>query len=142
MAHPWLWAGLFALILGAIAVDLGVHRHRRHPSTLRGAIAWSLLWIALSLAYGGLVWWRRGGDAATTFYTAWLLEKSLSFDNLMVFLLALAATVGILGATAAASLLRRPRTATAPTPPSPARRAAPDARACAPASPAEAEGRS
>ncbi len=87
MTHPWLWGGLFALVLGAIALDLGVHRHQRRPLTLRAATGWSLLWISLSLAYGALVWWRRGGDAATQFYTAWLLEKSLSFDNLMVFLL-------------------------------------------------------
>jgi tellurite resistance protein TerC len=87
MAHPWLWGGLFALVLGAIALDLGVHRHQRRPLTLRAAVGWSLLWITLSLGYGALVWWRRGSDAGTQFYTAWLLEKSLSFDNLMVFLL-------------------------------------------------------
>jgi tellurite resistance protein TerC len=87
MAHPWLWGGLFALVLGAIAVDLGVHRHQRRPLSLRAATGWSILWIALSLGFGALVWWRRGGVAATQFYTAWLLEKSLSFDNLMVFLL-------------------------------------------------------
>ena len=87
MTHPWLWAGLFALVLGAIALDLGVHRHQHRPLSLRAAIGWSLLWIGLSIGYGGLVWWRRGHDAASEFYTAWLLEKSLSFDNLMVFLL-------------------------------------------------------
>jgi tellurite resistance protein TerC len=87
MAHLWLWGGLFALVLGAIALDLGVHRHQRRPLSLRAAVGWSLSWIALSLGYGALVWWHRGGDAATQFYTAWLLEKSLSFDNLMVFLL-------------------------------------------------------
>jgi tellurite resistance protein TerC len=87
MAHPWLWGGLFALVLGAIALDLGVHRHQRRPLTLRAAVAWSLLWIALSLGYGGIVWWQRGSVAGTQFFTAWLLEKSLSFDNLMVFLL-------------------------------------------------------
>ena len=87
MTHPWLWVGLLALVLGAIGLDLGVHRHQQRPLSLRAAIGWSLLWISLSIAFGALVWWRRGGDAATRFYTAWLLEKSLSFDNLMVFLL-------------------------------------------------------
>jgi tellurite resistance protein TerC len=87
MAHLWLWAGLFVLVIGAVALDLGVHRHQERPLTLRAAIGWSLLWIALSLGFGVLVWWRRGADAGTQFYTAWLLEKSLSFDNLMVFLL-------------------------------------------------------
>ena len=87
MAHLWLWGGLFALILGAITVDLGVHRHQHRPLSMRAAIAWSVAWIALSVGYGALVWWRRGSTAGTEFYTAWLLEKSLSFDNLMVFLL-------------------------------------------------------
>ncbi|MDB4970619.1 MAG: Integral rane protein TerC [Myxococcales bacterium] len=86
MAHPWLWTGLFALVLGAIALDLGVHRHQHKPLTLEAAIGWSFLWIALSVAFGCLVWWRRGGGAATQFFTAYLLEKSLSFDNLLVFL--------------------------------------------------------
>jgi tellurite resistance protein TerC len=86
MAHPWLWTGLFAVVLGAIALDLGVHRHQHKPLTLKAAIGWSLLWIGLSIGFGCLLWWRRGGDAATQFFTAWLLEKSLSFDNLMVFL--------------------------------------------------------
>jgi len=87
MRHAWLWAGLFAVVLGALALDLGVHRHQRRPPSLGAAIGWSLLWISLSVAFGGLVWWRRGGEAATQFYTAWLLEKSLSFDNLLLFLL-------------------------------------------------------
>ena len=79
--------GLVVLVGGAVALDLGVHRHQDRPLTLRAAVGWSLLWIGLSLAFGGLVWWRRGAEAGTQFYTAWLLEKSLSFDNLMVFLL-------------------------------------------------------
>ncbi|HEY2746149.1 MAG TPA: TerC/Alx family metal homeostasis membrane protein [Polyangia bacterium] len=87
MAHLWLWAGLVVVVVGAVALDLGVHRHQRRPLTLRAAVGWSLLWITLSLGYGALVWWRRGHVAGTEFYTAWLLEKSLSFDNLMVFLL-------------------------------------------------------
>src|SRR6184192_584789 len=87
MTHAWLWGGLIALVVGAVALDLGVHRHQRRPLTLGAAAGWSLLWIALSLGFGVLVWWRRGADAGTQFYTAWLLEKSLSFDNLMVFLL-------------------------------------------------------
>ena len=87
MAHPWLWGGLLLLVGGAVALDLGVHRHDKRPLTLRASLGWSLLWIAVSLSFGALVWWRRGAEAGTQFYTAWLLEKSLSFDNLMVFLL-------------------------------------------------------
>jgi tellurite resistance protein TerC len=87
MANVWLWAGLFVVLLGAVALDLGVHRHQHRPLGLRSAIGWSLLWIGLSVGYGLLVWWRRGTNPAIDFYTAWLVEKSLSFDNLVVFLL-------------------------------------------------------
>ena len=79
--------GPFVLVLGAVALDLGVHRHQHRAPTLKAAVGWTLMWIGLSLGYGGLVWWQRGTTAASQFYTAWLLEKSLSFDNLMVFLL-------------------------------------------------------
>lgn len=62
-------------------------RHERRALSLGAAVGWSLAWIAASLACGAILWAWRGGTAATRFYTAWLLEKSLSFDNLMVFLL-------------------------------------------------------
>jgi tellurite resistance protein TerC len=62
-------------------------RHRRQALSLRTAVGRSLGWIAVSLGFGLLVWAWRGSDAATRFFTAWLLEKSLSFDNLLVFLL-------------------------------------------------------
>src|SRR2546421_211290 len=52
MTHAWLWGGLIALVVGAVALDLGVHRHQRRPLTLRAAAGWSLLWIALSLGSG------------------------------------------------------------------------------------------
>jgi tellurite resistance protein TerC len=87
MGHVWLWVGLFVVIAGAVALDLGVHRHQHRPLSLKSAIGWSLLWVTLSLLYGGFVWWQRGGAQAVDFYTAWLVEKSLSFDNLVVFLL-------------------------------------------------------
>jgi tellurite resistance protein TerC len=87
MAHLWLWAGLLVVIVFAVGLDLGVHRNQHRALPLRSAIGWSLLWIGLSLGYGVLVWWRRGTDHAVDFYTAYLVEKSLSFDNLVVFLL-------------------------------------------------------
>lgn len=87
MGTASLWALLGALVLGALALDLGVHRRQHAPLTLRSAALWSLGWMALAVVYGALVWWQRGAAAGQTFYTAWLLEKSLSFDNLMVFLL-------------------------------------------------------
>src|SRR5690348_11687189 len=67
MSHIWLWISLFVLLVTAIAVDLGVHRHQHRPLTLRAACGWSVAWIALAVGYGALVWWRRGGDRAAEF---------------------------------------------------------------------------
>lgn len=81
------WAGFLALVLVLILVDLGVSGRRHAPLGVRAALIWSSVWIALATAFGGVVWWMRGAEGAVQYYTAWLLEKSLSVDNLFVFLL-------------------------------------------------------
>src|SRR5207244_6015444 len=53
----------------------------------REAIGWSLFWIALSLAFGSWLWARYGGEQGLEFFAGYLLEKSLSVDNLFVFVL-------------------------------------------------------
>jgi len=90
MLHPWTWAGFVLLIAAMIAVDLGVS-HRRHTALgMRPALAWSGLWVAISVAFGFFVWATRGGAAAAQFFTGYVLEKSLSVDNLFVILLVFA----------------------------------------------------
>jgi tellurite resistance protein TerC len=85
--HPdWLWAA-FGLGLGVLlVVDLLAHRGGREISR-RAAIAWSVVWIAAGLAFGGVVWAVLGARAGGEYYAAWLIEKTLSVDNLFVFLL-------------------------------------------------------
>jgi TerC family integral membrane protein len=74
-------------VLGLLALDLGVFHRRAHRISFREALGWSVFWIALSLAFGyGLYRWR-GPDAGLEFLTAYVLEKSLSLDNLFVFAL-------------------------------------------------------
>jgi tellurite resistance protein TerC len=83
---PWTWT-LFALVLfGFLAIDLYAHRGERHDSR-RSAIAWSVVWIAVGLGFGGYVWWHFGGKPALDYLGAYLIEKSLSVDNLFVFLI-------------------------------------------------------
>jgi tellurite resistance protein TerC len=95
---PWLWALFGALVLGMLALDLGLDRRRRRGArdgragsprtfTLRTAAAWSGAWIALGLGFGLLVLALHGPTPALTYLTAYLLEKSLSVDNLFVFVL-------------------------------------------------------
>ncbi|HVG57218.1 MAG TPA: TerC/Alx family metal homeostasis membrane protein [Hyalangium sp.] len=80
------WLAFIALVLGLLVVDLLVHRKKIGESK-RSAIAWSLGWIALGLGFSLFVWKTYGSRAAHEYLGAWLIEKSLSVDNLFVFLL-------------------------------------------------------
>jgi len=79
------WIAFSALVLGLLVVDLLVHR-KRHGESKRSAIAWSIGWIALGLGFSVFVWKAYGTRAAHEYLGAWLIEKSLSLDNLFVFL--------------------------------------------------------
>jgi tellurite resistance protein TerC len=81
----WAWLLFAAIVFVSLAVDLWVHRGGRSLSRRR-AIAWSVGWIALSLCFaiGIAVWF--GKDAAIEFITAYAIEKSLSLDNLFLFI--------------------------------------------------------
>jgi tellurite resistance protein TerC len=81
----WWWVafgGVVALLLG---LDLFVFHRRSGREGTRRALAWSAFWIALGLAFSLVVGVARGHDAALTYLTAYLIEQSLSVDNLFVF---------------------------------------------------------
>jgi tellurite resistance protein TerC len=85
IGSPAFWAGFVVFVLAMLALDLGVfHRHAK-ATTVKDALSWSLVWIALSLAFNGLLWWRFGTNHAVEFLAGYLLEKSLSVDNIFVF---------------------------------------------------------
>jgi tellurite resistance protein TerC len=82
---PWLiFAGLVA---GMLALDLGVFHRDAHAVSRREALAWSAAWIGLALAFNAGVVFFRGGEAGVEWVTGYLIEKSLSVDNVFVFLL-------------------------------------------------------
>lgn len=94
---PWAWAGFVAAVVALLALDLGVfHREDRAPSA-REALAWTGAWIGAALAFGALVWWRWGATVGLEYLTGYLVEKSLSVDNLFVFVV----VFGALGIPAA-----------------------------------------
>lgn len=105
----WAWALLGILLLGCIAVDLIAHRGHGADSR-RTAIIWSVIWISIALAFNAFVAVKFGIEAGEQFLAAYLLEKSLSVDNLFLFLVIFASlriprseqhrvlTWGILGA--------------------------------------------
>ena len=87
---PMLWG----LTLGAIVVlfvaDFLVTR-RPHEVSMREAVGWSAFYVAIPVAFGVWIWQQHGGDTGVEYYTGYLVEKSLSVDNLFVFLLLLTA---------------------------------------------------
>ena len=87
---PTLWAITLAAVVALIAVDFLLIR-RPHEVSLREAGLWSAFYVALPLGFTGWVWWRYGGERGTEFLAGYLVEKSLSVDNLFVFMLLLAA---------------------------------------------------
>ena len=81
-----LWAGFTAFIVAMLALDLGVLHRDAHEVSVKEAAAWSLVWVALSLAFAtGLYYWA-GHEYAVQFVTGYLIEKALSVDNVFVFL--------------------------------------------------------
>lgn len=84
---PELWAFFLLGVLALLAFDLFISARRGHGERFREAIGWSVFWIALSLAFGAWLWHRYGGEPGLEFFAGYLLEKSLSVDNLFVFVL-------------------------------------------------------
>ncbi|WNG30933.1 TerC/Alx family metal homeostasis membrane protein [Cystobacter fuscus] len=82
---PWEWGLFGVIVLGMIIVDLRSHRGT-HAESRKAAYLWSGAWIAMGLGFAGFVAWRHGGVAAQEYLGAYLIEKSLSLDNLFVFL--------------------------------------------------------
>jgi tellurite resistance protein TerC len=82
-----LWLGFGVLVVAALAIDLGFFQRKAHVVRPKEAILWSIIWIALALAFNVVVYHFRGKEAALQFLTGYLVEKSLSVDNLFVFLM-------------------------------------------------------
>ncbi|QHL87074.1 TerC/Alx family metal homeostasis membrane protein [Nibribacter ruber] len=81
----WVGFNIFVLIL--LALDLFVFHRKTHVVKMKEALGWSLFWVALSLAFNVLIYYWKGPGPALEFLTAYLIEKSLSVDNLFVFIL-------------------------------------------------------
>lgn len=86
----WAWALLAVIVCASISIDLLAHRGDRVDSRRR-SLAWSIGWILVALAFNAFVAHRFGAEAGEQFLAAYLLEKSLSVDNLFVFLLVFSA---------------------------------------------------
>jgi len=86
MAHGIVeWVAFGAFVLAMLALDLGVFHRKDHVVRPREALVWSGIWVALSLAFAGYVWMRHGAGPGLEFLTGYVIEKSLSVDNIFVF---------------------------------------------------------
>ena len=79
------WSCFFALILGMLALDLGVINRREHRIGLREAVFWSVVWTIVALVFNLWVYYRFGARIGLEFLTGYIVERSLSFDNIFVF---------------------------------------------------------
>ena len=83
----WLWAGFSVFILLMLSLDLGLLNRKAHAIKYREAAIWSGVWVTLAIMFAALVFWYQGSTRGLEFLTGYLIELSLSVDNLFVFLL-------------------------------------------------------
>ncbi len=81
---PWVWVAFNIFILFLLALDLGVFNRNHHTIGVREALTWSAVWITISLLFNLGIYFKFGSDVALSFLTGYLIEKSLSVDNLFV----------------------------------------------------------
>jgi tellurite resistance protein TerC len=82
---PLQWGFFFALVLGMLVLDLGVFNRKAHRVGLREAVFWSIVWTIVALIFNGWVYYEFGRQIGLEFLTGYIIERSLSFDNIFVF---------------------------------------------------------
>jgi tellurite resistance protein TerC len=81
----WAWAIFLAFVIAMLALDVLVLHREAHEVSLREAGVWSAVWVVLGLGFGAVVWAWAGGGTAQTYLAGYLIEKSLSVDNIFLF---------------------------------------------------------
>ncbi|HZB12719.1 MAG TPA: TerC family protein [Chryseolinea sp.] len=82
-----LWVGFNVFVLIMLALDLGVFHRKNHEVSVKEALTWTAVWITLALTFNGFIYYRFGEELAVQFLTGYLIEKSLSVDNIFVIIL-------------------------------------------------------
>jgi len=85
LAKPiWMWTAFIAIIIILLALDLGVFHRRDEEIGLRESVAYSVFYIVIALIFGTWIWWQMGQQSALEYYTGYIIEKTLSMDNIFV----------------------------------------------------------
>jgi tellurite resistance protein TerC len=87
MEQIWLWIGFNLFVLAMLALDLGVFHRKSHVVSFKESITWTAVWVVLALLFNVGIWHYSGSQKALEFFTGYLIEKSLSVDNVFVFAL-------------------------------------------------------
>ena len=96
IGEPWMWGAFIVFVLAMLALDLFVFGGRKaHRVSVREALSWVIAWCLLALSFAALLWWYLhgafGADIARQktleFLTGYLIEQSLSIDNMFVFVM-------------------------------------------------------
>ncbi len=82
-----LWAGFNIFVLGMLALDLGVFHRKSHTVTVKEALIWTGVWVTLALFFNLFIYFYFGEELAVEFFTGYLIEKSLSVDNIFVMIM-------------------------------------------------------
>lgn len=83
----FLWIGFNLFVLALLAIDLGVFHRKAHSVSIKEATAWSIVWVSLAMIFNLGIYFTWGEEKALEFFTGYVIEKSLSVDNLFVFLM-------------------------------------------------------
>src|SRR5690606_19114545 len=87
VVHTILWISFFVIILGLLALDLGVFHRKSHEVHFKEAVIWSIVWVGVALLFNLGIYFMLGPADALQFLTGYLIEKSLAVDNIFVFAL-------------------------------------------------------
>ena len=83
----FLWIAFNVFVLGMLVIDLGVFHRKAHSVSIKEATTWSMVWISLAMVFNLGIYFAWGQDKALEFLTGYIIEKSLSVDNLFIFLM-------------------------------------------------------
>jgi tellurite resistance protein TerC len=87
IGSPFFLSGFMLAVIFLLALDLGVFQRKAHAVKLKEALAWSIVWVVLSLSFGAWIYFHHGSKNGLEFLTGYLIEYALSVDNIFVFIL-------------------------------------------------------
>ncbi|MFI2609972.1 TerC family protein [Kitasatospora sp. NPDC018619] len=82
-----LWVSTILVLIALVVADFFIGGRKPHEVSIKEAGIWTAVWVALAVLFGGFLWWHSGGQPAGEFFAGYITEKSLSVDNLFVFIL-------------------------------------------------------